>query len=78
MFGARQRWSLSEGIKTGDFDQKHRRYLWLGETRDKLIEALAEHAKAYNAKYPHDAITIADFIDVAVNVLNALRSADAS
>lgn len=78
MFGTRQRWGLSEGIKTGDFDQKHRRYIWLGETRDKLIEALAAHAKAYNEKHPHDAITIADLIDVAVNVLNALKAAEAS
>lgn len=74
-FGARKRIQLSKDIKEGTIDTNDYRYQWVKESRNAIIDTLGTSAEQFNAKYPHDCISVNDFIDVLNSVLLQIQAA---
>lgn len=74
-FGARKRTQLAKDIKDGTINTSDYRYLWVKEARNAIIDSLGASAEAFNAKYPHDSISVNDFIDVLNSVLLQIQAA---
>jgi hypothetical protein len=75
-FGTRQRSRMLELMSAKDESYKDMyRYRWLKESRNKLVEYLSkELATEFNRTYKHDAISIADLIDVAESIVLLLKA----
>ena len=46
---------------------------WVVQSRRRVLELLQECAKEFNATYPHDCISVADYQDVLLGVSRALQ-----
>ena len=74
-FGARKRMQLAKDIKDGTIDTADYRYQWVKQARNSIIDTLGAQAESFNAKYPHDSISVNDFIDVLNSVLMQIQAA---
>lgn len=74
-FGVRKRHQLAKDIKNNTVDPEDYRYKWIKSARDSVIDALGASAEQFNAKYPHDSISVNDFIDVLNSVLLQINAA---
>ena len=73
-FGARRRQSIIEAMKANDESYKtDYRYMWLKEARNQLVQSLGDLAKQFQAKNPHDIISVTDMVDVAEALLVVLK-----
>ena len=74
-FGVRKRSALAVAIKAGTIDPEDYRYKWIKSARDSVIDSLGVSAEAFNARHPHDSISVNDFIDVLNSVLLQIKAA---
>lgn len=74
-FGSRHRAGIIEkmGAQDDSFKDDYR-YRWLKETRNRLVQELANAAKEFQTINKHDIISVNDMIDVAESLLSVLKS----
>jgi hypothetical protein len=77
-FGLRQRQAMMDAIKNNKPDTSDYRYRWIAEVRNEIIRLLGSEADRFNAKYPHDSISVQDFIDVIDSTSILLKAANKS
>lgn len=53
----------AKGLKVDSY-----RATWLREMRDDVIRALIASSKQFREKYPHDRISVRDYLDVLKNI----------
>lgn len=73
-FGFRKRQALSDAFANNTLDKEDYRYKWLKHTRNQLVEFLRQKSEEFNTEYPHDKISLHDFVDVAESLVLVLKS----
>lgn len=68
-FGARKRAELLEQLRVGDLDKNDYRYQWLKASKTRVIAMLGDLASEFSLRYPHDAASLDDLIDIVESVL---------
>lgn len=71
-FGMRVREQLRLAIQRGEQPQSYR-IDWLLKTSDAVFDVMKEHAREFNAEYPHDHISAQDMLDVLLTSVNRLK-----
>ncbi len=62
---------ISAGVEV-----EHYRIDWIRNTVGEVVEALVTSAKRFNRAHPADKISVADFVDVLLSTVEALREED--
>lgn len=62
-FGARKRTQIKEALERGEAPRNYRTE-WIREARGQVVDCLQKAAADFNKRFPHDACSVMDLLDV--------------